>query len=96
VVHEPGCPPWCVAEHGVQEGEENWLHLGEPLVLAAGVTAQLVMSKDPETGVQDGPYVTLGDAEYTLPQAAALGHALSAIAERAGGNEPCPSGSAAA
>jgi hypothetical protein len=85
MTHRPGCPPWCVAEHGFQTGEEDWLHVSEPLVLTTGVAAQLVMTKDPETGTQDGPYVTLGDSEYTLPAAEELGVELQRIAQAGAG-----------
>jgi hypothetical protein len=34
------------------------------------------MSVDPETGVQDGPYVLIGSTELSLDAAAALGNAL--------------------
>ena len=83
--HRPDCPPWCVAEHGFQFGEEDWLHVSEPLILTTGVAAQLVMSKDPETGQQDGPYVTLGDSEYSLPEAEQLGVGLQRIAKEGAG-----------
>lgn len=85
MTHRSDCPPWCVAEHGFQFGEEDWLHVSEPLILATGVAAQLVMSKDPETGVQDGPYMTVGDTEYTLPEAEELGLELQRIAQAGSG-----------
>src|SRR3954447_18312286 len=85
MTHRPGCPSWCVAEHGFQAGEEDWLHVSEPLVLTTGVAAQLVMTKDPETGEQDGPYVTVGASEYTLPAAEELGIELQRIAEAGAG-----------
>ena len=42
-VRSPGriCPDWCVARHGAQLGEEDWVHSGEPLTVTEGVTAQL-------------------------------------------------------
>ena len=70
------CPSWCVTRHGVHRGEEDWLHLGEPIPVAEGIQARRCMSVDPETGLQDGPYVLIGSIELTLPAAAALGAAL--------------------
>ena len=75
------CPSWCVVEHDPEGGEEDWVHRGEPLHLGEGVTAQLVMSADPRTGEQDGPYVLIGSTEYTLEEAAAVGIAISALAD---------------
>jgi hypothetical protein len=57
-------------------GEEDWLHVGEPVALADGVLARLCLSVDPDTGAKDGPYVVVGSSEYTLDEAAALGAAL--------------------
>ena len=70
------CPPWCVTPHGEHDGEEDWLHMGEPVLVADGLQAQLCMSVDPETGRHDGPFVLIGSAELTLAAAAALGAAL--------------------
>ncbi len=63
-------------------GEEDWLHLSEPLPVADGVSARLCLSIDPLTSVQDGPYIVIGSQEYTLPQAQALGASLLAMASR--------------
>lgn len=79
------CPGWCVARHGTHVGEEDWVHVGEPLTVSAGgVTAQLCLSVDPESGVQDGPYVLIGASEYTPAEAAELGRALMELAAAAG------------
>lgn len=74
------CPHWCVSGHGVQHGEEDWLHLGEPLTVVRGIRARLCMSVDPRTGAVDGPYVLVGATEYTLVEAEALGAALVELA----------------
>lgn len=74
------CPCWCVAEHGINVGEEDWLHEGEPLTVRTGVLARLCMSVDPRTGAVDGPYVLVGSIEYTLPEAATLGGSLIGMA----------------
>ena len=70
------CPPWCVSRHGLHDGEEDWVHVGEPLPVADGLHAQLCMSVDPESGRQDGPVVLIGATELTLAAAATLGTAL--------------------
>lgn len=78
----PRCPDWCVAPHGRYRGEEDWIHLGEPLRLTRdGIRAQLCLSVDPATGVHDGPYVLIGSTEYSPVAAAALGRALMGLAE---------------
>ncbi|MFI7483508.1 DUF6907 domain-containing protein [Kocuria sp. M1R5S2] len=79
------CPPWCVTGHGVHLGEEDWVHVGEPLTVAPGVVARLGMSVDPGTGAVDGPYVLVGGTECTLAQAAALGAALVELARTGAG-----------
>ena len=76
-----GCPWWCTSEHGVQTGEEDWIHLGAPLPIAEGVNARLCMSCDPVTGQQDGPLVLIGDREYSADEADALGISLTELAE---------------
>ena len=77
------CPPWCVTQHGVHLGEENWIHASEPLPVADGVRAQIVMSVDPDTGTTDGPSILIGAQEYTLTEARLLGNALIAAADSA-------------
>jgi hypothetical protein len=89
-VRGPGriCPDWCVARHGVQLGEEDWVHAGEPLTVTEGVTAQLCMSVDPDSGEEDGPHILIGSSEYTPAATAALGRSLIALADRAGARPP--------
>ena len=79
----PWCPEWCVTAHDPSRGEEDWVHLSEPLVLTDGVMARLCMSVDPATGEQDGPYVLVGDEQLTPEQAERLGIELSALAAQA-------------
>ncbi|WP_137123496.1 DUF6907 domain-containing protein [Segeticoccus rhizosphaerae] len=74
------CPRWCVTAHGMHLGEDDWVHMGEPVALADGVLARLCLSVDPRSGAKDGPYVVVGSSEYTLDEAAALGVALVAMA----------------
>jgi hypothetical protein len=82
------CPDWCSTRHGASLGEEDWIHVGEPLAIADGTLAQLCMSIDPDTGVEDGPYVLIGSAEYTLSEAQALGSALLTLAVAGAGSGP--------
>jgi hypothetical protein len=81
----PTCPSWCTVAHGVNLGEEDWLHLSEPLAIATGVSAQLCMSIDPETQVPDGPYVLIGAVEYTLSEAEALCSSLRDLIAKGSG-----------
>ncbi len=81
------CPSWCATGHGVHLGEEDWVHLSEPQPLTEGVSAQLCMSIDPESGAADGPYVVIGSTEYTLADAQALAASLMTMAS-AGGQPP--------
>ena len=76
-----GCPVWCTSDHGVHAGEEDWIHLGAPLLIVEGVAARLCMSCDPFTGEQDGPLVLIGEREYSADEAAALGISLTQLAE---------------
>jgi hypothetical protein len=78
-LNENTCPPWCVTEHGVHLGDEDWLHTSTPLLID-GIMARLCLSINPETGSEDGPYVVIGSTEYTLFEARSLGEALIALA----------------
>ena len=73
------CPRWCVSAHGVLDGEEDWLHTSAP-VMVAGLVARTCMSIDPDTRVQDGPYVLMGGSELTLAETRPLGESLVALA----------------
>lgn len=80
----PGhCPPWCTFPHGLACGEEDWLHVSEPVPLAEGVLARLIMSVDPVTGAHDGPYVLIGDTQYSPAQAKTLGASLIKLSSAA-------------
>ncbi|HYI32662.1 MAG TPA: hypothetical protein VEX88_04285 [Glaciibacter sp.] len=86
------CPPWCNVRHGISDGEEDWVHVSEPLVVADEVDARLCMSVDPETEAKDGPYVVVGSREYSLTDAERLGASLIELASR--GASPTPPGAA--
>ena len=76
----PSCPAWCVTAHDPARGEDDWLHLGEPVVLDDGTGARLCMSIEPGTGERDGPYVLLGDSQLHPADAERVGEQLIALA----------------
>lgn len=73
-------PPWCVTTHGVQHGEEDWIHCSPPVIVADGLLARTCISIDPETGVTDGPYVLIGGSELTTDETRAVGESLIRLA----------------
>jgi hypothetical protein len=79
----PSCPSWCVELHATVEADDVRVHIGEPVHLSDGVAARLCMSVDALGEVEDGPFVLVGEEEYTLEEAIALGGALIAMAEHA-------------
>jgi hypothetical protein len=74
------CRRWCVTQHGVDSGEEDWIHTSAPVPVADGLMARLCMSVDPATGAEDGPYILIGTSEYTVAEASALARALIELA----------------
>jgi hypothetical protein len=78
--HHLGCPRWCVTAHDPALGEDDWVHASEPVMLTAGVPARLCMTIDPVTAMEDGPYVLIGDAQYTPVQAEQVATELMALA----------------
>jgi hypothetical protein len=70
------CPAWCTRDHDALDGEEAWLHVGRPQTPDGEAGPLLAMTREPGTGVVDGPWVLVGDDEYSLEQAKALGTAL--------------------
>jgi len=84
------CPAWCATGHGVHLGEEDWVHLSEPVTLTDGVSAQLCMTIDPSATIEDGPYVVIGTSEYSLLEANALGASLMALAATGAGSGHSP------
>lgn len=72
----PDCPEWCTRDHDEQGGEEAWAHVGRLQTPDGKAGPLLCMTRDPATGAIDGPYVLVGDDEYSLEQAKALGTAL--------------------
>ncbi len=76
----PHTPAWCVTAHDPSAGEDDWLHMSEPVLVAEGVLARLVMSINPDTGEEDGPYVMVGDDQLAPTEAERRGNELSALA----------------
>ena len=74
------CPEWCQVSHRHQRGEENLIHVGEPVALSGAILARLCMSVTPDGEVDDGPYVLVGSDELTLDEARRLGERLIAMA----------------
>jgi hypothetical protein len=75
------CPPWCVVRHGEYAGEEDLVHLSEASFVHH-TTVRLCATIDHATGLQDGPYVLLGDDEYTLDEAVALLDVVTSLLEQ--------------
>jgi hypothetical protein len=78
----PTCPPWCVMGHGVHLGEEDQVHVSSQLCVR-NTLIRLCTSIDPETGLQDGPYVLMGGSEFTLDEVDDLVDALRSLATEA-------------
>lgn len=76
----PGCPSWCVQQHGIRQGEDDTIHVSVEL-LVRGVSLRLCTTIDPVTEQTDGPYVLLGGEEYTLHEADALIDALTQLVD---------------
>ena len=77
------CPSWCVAPHGLHDGEEDWVHTSEPVVLTDRVLARICMTVQPNGEIADGPYVLIGSSEFTPAEANAVGLAIQCMASAA-------------
>lgn len=77
---EDPCPSWCRVTHGVQQGEEDALHLGVA-VYVRGTPVRLCMTGGRGSTGSDGPYVLVGEHEYTLDEAQALSGALAHLVD---------------
>jgi hypothetical protein len=60
-----GCPAWCTIRHGDQRGEEDLVHLSEQ-VFVRNTLVRMCTTIDPDTKLQDGPYILVGSDEFTL------------------------------
>jgi hypothetical protein len=68
------CPSWCAVRHGEHTGEEDLLHVSRAVVVGR-TTVHLCASVSP--GELDGPYVLVGDEEYTLAEASTLARVVA-------------------
>lgn len=78
--HE-SCPSWCVLRHGVPAAGPV-VHIGGALLVRHTVL-RLCTTIDTGAGTEDGPYVLVGEAEYTLHEAEALLAALTQVVDQA-------------
>ena len=74
------CPPWCVLRHGAHADESDGPHIGGALLVRRTVL-RLCTSIDRVAGTQDGPYILVGDEEFTLHEAEALLGALTQLVD---------------
>ena len=75
-----GCPAWCTRRHGNQE--EAAVHVSGALQVGRTIL-RLVVTSDAATAVQDGPFVLVGEQEYTLHQAEVLIGSLTQLVDQA-------------
>lgn len=78
------CPAWCVVRHG-EAGEEDTVHIGGALLVRRSVL-RLCTTIDPDSRTEDGPYVLVGSAEYTLHEAESLLAALTQLVDEGRGS----------
>jgi hypothetical protein len=71
------CPAWCVVRH--EAGADEDVHIGGAL-LVGGTLLRLCSTTDP-AGIEEGPFVLVGDDEFTLHQAEALLAALTQLVD---------------
>jgi hypothetical protein len=65
------CPTWCARRHSEVADEDDLVHIGDNMFVR-NTMIRLCMTIDPETGMQDGPYVLIGSDEFTLVEASTL------------------------
>jgi hypothetical protein len=68
IARRANCPPWCVTVHGLQDGEEDQVHVSR-CVVVRGTPLRMCTTIDPDTKLQDGPYILVGSDEFTLGEA---------------------------
>jgi hypothetical protein len=81
------CPAWCVVRHGAggTADEEDVVHIGGALLVRRTVL-RLCTTIDPEEGTEDGPYVLVGSAEFTLHEAETLLASLTQLVDEGRGS----------
>lgn len=81
--HPGACPAWCVVRHGTPGGvtEDDVVHIGGALLVRRTVL-RLCTTIDPDDGTEDGPYVLVGSAEFTLHEAESLLASLTQLVDQ--------------
>jgi len=81
------CPAWCVVRHSAAAApdEEDVVHIGGALLVGRTVL-RLCTTIDPDEGTQDGPYVLVGSAEFTLHEAESLLASLTQLVDEGRGS----------
>lgn len=80
-----GCPDWCTRRH--EEDGAGQVHVSGALRVRRTIL-RLVVTVDPDAQAQDGPYVLVGEQEYTLHEAEVLISALTQLVDEAGATAP--------
>ena len=76
------CPPWCVRHHRGVLGEDDLVHVSGALQVRRTVL-RVVATADPDSGATDGPYLLVGQDEYTVHEAEVLIGALTQLVDEA-------------
>lgn len=80
---EASCPAWCARRHGTRAGTaEDQVHVSGALQVRRTML-RLVSTVEAVAGVQAGPYVVVGQDEYTLHEAEVLIAALTQLVDEA-------------
>ena len=80
------CPSWCVRRHGEEATDDDRVHVSGALMVRRTVL-RLCLTVDPESRDLDGPYVLVGNNEYTLHEADVLIAALTELVDEGRGVE---------
>jgi len=80
------CPEWCAVRHRAPQDVDH-VHIGGAL-LVRDTVLRLCATIDSVANTEDGPYVLVGDAEFTLHEAEALLAALTQLVIQARASLP--------
>jgi hypothetical protein len=75
-----GCPEWCTRRHDDRPAEDDQVHISGALQVRRTIL-RLVATVDPDSRNVDGPFVMVGDHEYTLHEADVLIAALTQLVD---------------
>jgi hypothetical protein len=75
------CPGWCAVRHEASP-EDILVHIGGALLVKRTVL-RLCTTIDSVASTEDGPYVLVGHAEFTLHEAEALLAAVTQLVDQA-------------